>query len=156
LQIASDIQWVLLTNGVDWNLYHLTFDEGIEYEQAFAVTLSPDSVGQCAEMIGLLHRTSIRTGEHDKFWEHCTALSAASIGRALFTEDVMLFVRREIRRKHDILVGVEDIAAAIYSMFTEDSKARIGPPKIRIRKAKRAIAVSTPMAPVEPPTAGGI
>ncbi|HUZ07020.1 MAG TPA: type I restriction enzyme HsdR N-terminal domain-containing protein, partial [Candidatus Paceibacterota bacterium] len=27
----GNIQWVLLTNGVMWNLYHLTFDEGIEY-----------------------------------------------------------------------------------------------------------------------------
>jgi hypothetical protein len=151
----ANIQWVLLTNGVDWNLYHLTFDEGIEYEQAFAVTLSPDSVAKCAEMIGLLHRTSIRTGEHDKFWERFTALGAESIGRALFTEDVMLFVRREIRRKHDILVGVEDIAAAIHSLFTPEAKERIGPPKIRIRRVKKTDQI-VPLLEATPPIIGGI
>src|SRR5437867_4244805 len=32
----NNFQWVLLTNCVTWNLYHLTFEEGIEYERAFS------------------------------------------------------------------------------------------------------------------------
>jgi hypothetical protein len=29
----NNCQWVLLTNGVVWQLYHLTIEEGIEYER---------------------------------------------------------------------------------------------------------------------------
>src|SRR4030042_3335949 len=39
----NNYPWVLLTNGVDWNLYHLTFEEGIEYECAFALSLDEEA-----------------------------------------------------------------------------------------------------------------
>ncbi|HEX3716358.1 MAG TPA: type I restriction enzyme HsdR N-terminal domain-containing protein [Verrucomicrobiae bacterium] len=133
----TNLHWVLLTNGVDWNLYHLTFDEGIEYDLAFSVTLADELLAKDSELLGLLHKTSIKTGELEAFWEHWTALSPASIGKALFTEDTMLLMRREIRRKHGLLIGVEDIAAAIHSMFTPEAKELVGPPKIRIKKTTK-------------------
>jgi hypothetical protein len=56
----NNYQWVLLTNGVNWNLYHLTFEEGIEYERAFAVDLSiPEQFNSSAELLAVLHRDSI-------------------------------------------------------------------------------------------------
>src|SRR5258705_8309193 len=36
----GNYRWVVLTNGTAWNLYHLTFEEGIEYERVFAIDLS--------------------------------------------------------------------------------------------------------------------
>jgi predicted type IV restriction endonuclease len=48
----GNIPWVLVTNGSAWHLYHLTFDEGIEYETAFAVDLSVDDVAKAAEADG--------------------------------------------------------------------------------------------------------
>ena len=60
----NNIRWVLLTNGTVWNLYHLTFDEGIEYARAFSVDITTD-FDQCAECIGLLHRTSVRNNGLD-------------------------------------------------------------------------------------------
>lgn len=36
----GNISWVLLTNGIQWILYHLTFDEGIEYERVFGVDVT--------------------------------------------------------------------------------------------------------------------
>jgi hypothetical protein len=77
------------------------------------------------------------------------AVADIEVGRALFTEDVMLFVRREIRHKHGILVSVEDIANAIHSMFTDAAKERIGPPKIRIRKAKKIDSAASASAALE-------
>jgi hypothetical protein len=157
----SNLHWVLLTNGVDWNLYHLTFDEGIEYDLAFAVTLSDDSLVKDAELIGLLHRAAIKTGELESFWEHWTALSPASIGKALFTEDTMLLIRREIRRKHGILISIEDIAASIHSLFTPKAKELIGPPKIRLKKSSKSAIEKPPPAlaapeTYNPPLIGGI
>jgi predicted type IV restriction endonuclease len=143
----GNVQWVVLTNGIAWNLYHFTFgdDEGIEYEQVFAVTLSTESLTKDAEMLGILHRTAVKTGEHEKFWEQVSALSPASIGRALFREDVMRFLRRLIRHKEGTLIDIEDLAAAIHSLFTPEVKEQIGPPKIRMRKAKKAdISVPSP------------
>lgn len=144
----SNIRWVLLTNGVVWNLYHLTFEEGIEAVLVFSADVSQDVDG-AAELIGLLHRQGVKKGELDSYWETRAALSPASIGRALFTEDALRFVRREIRRREGILIDEEDLAKAIHEMLSTEAREQIGPLKIR-RKAKRsrpASEVSTAPAP---------
>jgi predicted type IV restriction endonuclease len=153
----GNVKWVLLTNGVDWNLYHLTFDEGLEYERVFAVSLSNETLAKDAEFIGLLHRASVKAGEHEDYWKHCSALSADSIGRVIFTEHIMLLIRREIRRKEGILIAVDDIATAIHSLFTQEAKERIGPPKIKIKKPtksanpKQDASVAPPATQIDSP-----
>lgn len=129
--------WVLLTNGVDWNLYHLTFSDGIEYERAFSVDLSDDTLlDDAAARLGLLHRLAIKKGELEDFWNKTRALSAGSIGRALFQEDVLLLIRREIRRDEGLLIDPEDLAKAIQEMLSPEARERIGPLRIRKKAAK--------------------
>ena len=104
----DNIRWVLLTNGVTWNLYHLSFDEGIEYERVFATDLSSDSLDEAAKVLGLLHRYSIIRGEHEKFWECRVALSPESIGKELFSEEMLRILRRQIRKSQGMLIDEED------------------------------------------------
>lgn len=130
----NNFHWVVLTNGVDWNLYHLTFDEGIEYEKAFSVDLSDqDKFSANANKLALLHSQSIRKGEHESFWERNAALNPESVGRFLFSEQVLSLMRREIHRSGGVLLDVEDIADAIHDLFSDDAREKIGPPKIRRR-----------------------
>jgi predicted type IV restriction endonuclease len=138
----NNIPWVLLTNGVTWNLYHLTFDEGIDYERAFSVDISTTPIERLCECIGLLHRTSIRKNEHETFWEHRKALSAASIAKSLFTEEALRLLRRDIRRREGMLVDEEDLAAAIHGMFSVEAREQIGPYKIRRRRSVKKKAAA--------------
>jgi hypothetical protein len=135
---------VLLTNGVEWNLYHLTFGDGIEYELAFSVSLSGDeAIEIAAEKLGYLHKLSVKKGELDKFWETTTALSAGSIGKSLFTESALNFLRRQIRKDSGMLVDPEELATSIHQMFTAEAREQIGPMKIR-RKRKSSPKTATP------------
>ena len=135
----GNIQWVLLTNGVEWNLYHLTFDEGIDYERVFSATIAEDAdaLGKAADLLALLHRQAIKTGEHEEFWKKRAALSAVCIGKAIFNEDVLLFIRREIRRHEGTLIAVEDLADAIYSLFSPETQVQIGPVKIHSKRSAK-------------------
>lgn len=129
----ANIPWALLTNGVAWVLYHLSFDEGVEYVRAFAVDLSSQPIEKVAECLGLLHRQSVSKGHLDQYWEHRVALSASSIARALFTDDALRVLRREIRRREKVLIDQEDLATAIHEMLSTDAREQIGPLKIRRR-----------------------
>jgi predicted type IV restriction endonuclease len=131
----SNIKWVILTNGVTWNLYHLTFDEGIESTLAFSVDMTNGVDDKQAELLGLLHRQALRKGELDEYWDERVALSPSSIGRALFTDTTLRVIRREIRRREKILINEEDLAAAIHEMFSTEARERIGP--LKIRRARR-------------------
>ncbi len=147
----GNIRWVVLTNGVEWNLYHLTFEEGIDYSKAFSVDLANDSLETAANLLGLLHKKSILKGEHDQFWQAKLALSPESLGKALFTEDALRVVRREVRRNEGFQIDIEDLAKAIHDLFSPEAREQMGPYKIRTpRKAKRKPKATGPV-PVDPP-----
>jgi hypothetical protein len=136
----NNYRWVLLTNGVEWHLYHLTFEEGIEYERAFVVSLATEEgIDEGAKLLALLHKQSVRKGELDKFWERATAMCAASIGKALFTDNTLRVLRREIRKSCGVLIDPEDLAKAIHEMLSQEAREEIGP--ARVRKKRRAKAV---------------
>lgn len=133
----NNFSWVLLTNGVVWNLYHLTFEEGIEYEKAFSVDLRKDDLDKAVASISVLHRSCIKSGGLDDFWQHQLALSPISIGKAIFREDVLKHIRKEIRRDAGILIDTEDLAVAIRGVFSQETREQIGPMKIRRTRKKR-------------------
>ncbi len=135
----NNFQWVLLTNGVAWQFYHLTFEEGIEYERAFVVDLSDsETFGESAALLAYLHRQAIKRGEHEAFWQKHKALGPASIAKALFHENVLRLLRREIRREEGLLIDSEDLAAAVHRMLSPEAREQIGPLRIRKRRARAA------------------
>jgi len=151
----NNYRWVLLTNGVEWHLYHLTFEEGIEYERAFIVSLEEEGeLDDAVQKLSILHKQSIQKGELELFWEKTTALCAGSIGKALFSENVLRLLRRELRRKTGLLIDTEDLAKSIHEMLCTEAREQIGP--MRIRKQRRVsckpnqVVVQTP-APIVPP-----
>lgn len=137
----NNYKWVLLTNGVVWNLYHLTFGEGIEYERAISVDLSKaDTLDEAAACLSVLHKQSMKKDELEDFWTRSRALSPASIGQAILNERVLRLIRREIRKDIGLLIDPEDLAAAIHAMWSAEAREQIGPIKIRKRRARRAEA----------------
>jgi predicted type IV restriction endonuclease len=139
----DNIRWVLLTNGIVWNLYHLTFEEGIEASRAFSVDLSKDDLDRASASLALLHRQAIRKGELDDFWAHQMALNPASLAKSLFSEEALRLIRRDIRRMEEIAVDEEDLAEAIHELFTVEAREQMGPLKIRRKRAPRASGKST-------------
>ena len=151
----NNYQWVVLTNGIDWHLYHLTFDEGIDYERAFVISLEEtDDFDDAATKMALLHKKAIAKGELDDFWDKTAALGPSSIGKALFQESVLRLLRREIRRDTGILIDSEDLAQAVNSMFSTEAREQIGPVKIRRRRrsARGKALAKTPPPPATAPS----
>jgi len=151
----GNIAWVVLTNGIVWNLYHLSFEEGIDHTRAFSVDLSTDPLEKACQSLGLLHHHSVKKGDLDEYWEHRAALSPESIGRALFMEDTLKFIRREIRRHEGILIDEEDLLQAIHNMLSTEARELMGPAKIRRRRKASTASTATPQveAPMNAPAA---
>lgn len=150
----NNYPWVVLTNGLDWILYHLTFDEGIDYVRAFTINLEDkEKFDDAAADLALLSRQSIKKGELEDFWKKVSALSPGAVGKALFDEQVLNVLRRELRRETGLLVDIEDLADAIKSMLEPDARAAIGPVRIRKHKPKsrkKAAAAAASSAAPEP------
>lgn len=143
----AGIPWVVLTNGVAWRLYHLTFDSnGIEHDLAFEVQLTPDTdLEEAWNSLGVLSRASVTSGALETFWQHKKTLSPASLVRALFTEEVLNTVRRDLHRKADVRLDLEDVAQSLRRLLNPEVLTE----DIKIRKARKKR--KRPVAPADGP-----
>jgi len=137
--MKSGTKWVLLTNGIDWRLFHLSFDEegGIESSLVFKTDLLKkfqENPNDVIEKFMLLQRRSFIKGELEKYWKKKIMLIPISLSKALFTEDVLKAIRKEINRGAEIKVGIEDIVRALKNMFDKEVLADM---VIKIRKKKK-------------------
>ncbi|MFX0140740.1 MAG: type I restriction enzyme HsdR N-terminal domain-containing protein [Candidatus Hodarchaeota archaeon] len=139
--MKSGTKWVLLTNGVEWKLFHVSFteEEGIERSTVFRTDFSksfqqkPDEV---IEKFKLLHKKNFIKGELEKYWKKKTLLIPLSLSKALFTESVLNALKREVNRGAEVRAGIEDIAQALKNMFDKEVLADIADLKIKKRKKK--------------------
>ena len=149
----GNIKWVLLTNGLQWTLFHLSFGEGIEHERVFSVDLSKDNIDDAIKSLNLLTRESVNADGLDEYWDRHTALSPESIGKALFSEETLCEIRRIIRKREGFIIDVEDLGSTIHNMLSTETRERVGPLHIYWKKKSKPATASCeePKAQSGPP-----
>lgn len=154
----SGLQWVLLTNGVLWRLYHVTFaeGEGINHDLAFEVNLLEEIEKDAKALwsrIGLLHRVAVKKGELETYWQHRKALSPTAVVKVLLREDVLKYIRRELRREAGLMPELKDVFAAVRDALSKEALAEageLGSSLVRKKRKPRAVAVDGPPEPQAP------
>jgi hypothetical protein len=137
----AGLRWVVLTNGIEWRLYHLTFNEGegIVHEVAFEANLltevESDPDGLWAKL-GILSRAAMKKDEVEEFWSHKKVLSPSSVVRVLFSEDVLNVIRRELNREAPARLDIDNVFKAVRDVLSKEALADAGDLGIR-RKRKR-------------------
>ena len=136
----AGISWVVLTNGIEWRLYHLTFaeNEGIAHDLAFELNLLEGletDANLVWERLQLLAKDSVMKNSLEEYWSQKKALSPASIVKALFNQDVLLVVRRELNRNAPARLEVQDVFNAIRDVLSKDALLEVG--DINIKKSRK-------------------
>jgi predicted type IV restriction endonuclease len=138
----AGVPWVLLTNGIEWRLYHLTFNqgEGIAHDLAFDVNLleqdESGAEGVWAKL-ELLTRHSVKKDALEDFWAHRKALSPASVVRVLFHEDVLRQIRRHLRKDAEAMLDIEEVFSAVRDLLSQEALAEAGELGITKRRRRR-------------------
>lgn len=152
----SGIEWVALTNGSEWQLYHVTFaeGEGITHELAFTIDLVQSIEGEGADIkkawdiFGLLAKATIADGGLDEYWAAKTALNPAAVVRALFSEGCITAMRRELRKSAGFMIGVEDMFDAVRDVLSREALLAAGDIKLPRKKKRRKITKTVVSAPL--------
>jgi len=112
------VEWVILSNGRTWQVYHISITTPIEHELLFEVDLLGE--GSPAEKVALLWQLSKQAmirGVITDTWKSAAALSSSSVKAALLSQPVLLAVRKEIRARTKQLVDVKKLKEIISSEF---------------------------------------
>jgi hypothetical protein len=110
------VDWVLLTNGMCWRIYHLIFAKPIDQELVVDIdfsTLSSRSESD-AELLYLWCKEGWQRSVLGEYHTQKQALSRFFVGAMLQTEPVLDVIRRELRRvSPDVRIDVDQIRAVL-------------------------------------------
>jgi len=105
-------EWVVLTNGIDWRLYHVLFKKPIDKQEIASfnlLTINPRSNGDL-EKLFLLTREGLAKSALAEYRDRKDATSRFMLAAiVLHSEAVQSTIRREVRRVSDLLVDSEII-----------------------------------------------
>lgn len=144
----AGIRWVVLSNGIYWKLFHLSWaeNEGITHDLAWQANLLEELESNAEGLwakLSLLSRTSVAKGLLDEFWDHKKALSPASVIPILFCEDVLKAVRKELNKNAPARLDIEDVFSAIRDVLSKEALLEAGDIGITKRKKKKRKIVKT-------------
>jgi hypothetical protein len=138
----AGIRWVALTNGIEWQLYHLSWaeHEGITHDLAWQANLldelQADPEGLW-EKLSLLSRTAVAKGDLDTYWEHKKALSPGSVVRVLFSEEVLTVIRKVLNRAAPARLDIQDVFNAVRDALSKEALVEAGDIGMTKKRKKR-------------------
>ena len=112
------VDWVLLTNGVIWRVYKLTFAKPIDFELVVEVNfpaLSPKNAKDI-ESLYLFAKEGWLKSVLGEYHSQKQALSRFFLGAMVLTDPVIEVIRRELRRvSPDVRIEVSEIRTVLSS-----------------------------------------
>lgn len=114
----SGIRWVLLTNLVQWNVYHVSMGDKVDANLVFSIDLNYGVTQQDADFLVLLSRYGLsRKGLMEKAWAEANALSENSIVSSILTDDVISKIRLVVKRDRGVAVTNEKIQTVLENIL---------------------------------------
>lgn len=142
--IDAGCEWILLTNGREWKVYHVEFGQPPKVEILDAWNLLEDEISALVSKFEMISYRSIRRDGLNKIWRRVKVLAPGSLLAAIVAEDTLRTVRRNLRRNTGILVNNEEVYVGISKLLNEAaglamSTLKIPEPAGRKRRRKRKV-----------------
>jgi len=98
--VNEGVEWMILTNGVEWRAYHLSAGLPVQIDLALDVNLLGEGTAtQKANQLFYLSRESLKKRQIDELWKAKRATSPKSLAQILTSESVTEALRKELRRQ---------------------------------------------------------
>ena len=132
-------EWVLLTNGKEWKLYHISFTQPPQIKMVESWDLINGEPATLAKKFALIGYKNIKKNGLAKLWEKRNVLTTRNVLKVILSEQSLNSIRREIKKITDVSVTPEEVVGSIRHMLNEASlgemdKVRICLPEKRQKK----------------------
>jgi hypothetical protein len=140
------IEWIVLSNAVEWKLYRIKFAQPIDFEEVanFNITTINTRNEEDIRKLFLLTRESITSDAMDAFHQHTQLLNKFTIAQMITTEPVVSAIRKELRKLFPDLKAEQDQIADIIANevlkreVLEGDKVKDAQQRIKKASAKNA------------------
>jgi len=112
------IQWVVLTNGIDWEIYKIKFEKPVDYDEVCSFSfLELNSRKQDDHnKLFLLCKEGIAKAAMEEFHDHIQSVNRFILGAIILSDSVVSTIRRELRKiSEGVKVTEEEIKGILSS-----------------------------------------
>lgn len=119
--LKDGVDWAILTNGREWQVYHLKPQphEECELTLIFTVDLLNEETKskEMQEKLFFISKYGLSKGKLSELWKTRDATSPQSLRNAIFSQTVLNGIRLEVRRNTKQNVESEELKRAIEALF---------------------------------------
>ena len=111
------IKWVVLTNGIKWEIHRITVENKVQNEKLFIFDFIEMNHRQAdqQELLFLLCKRGTQKDLIDDYYEYRQSVNRYTVGALLLTDSITSVVRRELRKlKPGIKVYTEEIKSLVH------------------------------------------
>jgi predicted type IV restriction endonuclease len=145
--INAGCEWILLTNGIEWQLHHVAFGQPPETKLIMKWNLLQDDVKDLVGKFDVIGYKNIKKNGLSLLWQKTHVLRPLSLIKAIMSEDSLNFIRRTLKKENDVNVTPEDIVSAFRKLLNEVAAQEMEQIKICLPES-----VSRKRKPQEKPT----
>jgi len=94
------VQWVVLTNGIDWQIYRIRFEQPINYDLVCSynfLSLNPRNARD-QESLFILAKEALPKNAREDFYEKVQSVNRFVIGALILNDAVLNTIRKELRK----------------------------------------------------------
>jgi predicted type IV restriction endonuclease len=97
--VNEGVEWIMLTNGSHWQVYHLTGGLPVQVDLALEMNLLGDEpVRDKVDNFFYITRESLKRDQISQVWKATLATSPSSLAHTVLSESVVDAIRKELRR----------------------------------------------------------
>lgn len=114
------IDWILLFNGKQIQLYRVIFGKPIDTHQIFNFDITNlSTIRTAANNLINLNKQSVEKGELENYWKRFDALTPNSLIKCMYSADIVNAVRKKVRQTSGINFDTDDIVEALHGLINE-------------------------------------
>lgn len=130
------IDWILLLNGREIQLYRVNFGKPISTTLIFKIDLmNSDDLKKAPELLWNLTKRAIEKGELETFWKRTNALEPANLAKLVYSEEIVKRLRNDLKEQTGIYFQIEDVAASLCQIISD--KVEFPKPRLRAKKVSK-------------------
>ncbi len=97
------IQWIVLTNGIEWNVYRLRFEQPIQWDLVAKFSFETLNLKNERDMerLVILTREGVEKNARAELFEKIQCVNKYVVGQLLLNESVVSVLRRELKKLSD-------------------------------------------------------
>lgn len=112
------VQWIILTNGLEWRLYRLRFERPINYDlvHSFDFFKVNPKKQQHQEQLFLLSREGLEKDAREEFYEKVQIANCFVIGNLILAEPILKVIKRELcQMSEGVKVNLQEVEQIVRS-----------------------------------------